>query len=117
MNASLKYSGQTTAELSAMFRLRPTASKVTRGFPLMIVRSLRATQPDRPWPTFSVVLSSFGASTPTAKRHFSESVSGWWRKSEHPDHDTIFDSFDEISAIVSDTPRLVPIDCAISYSA
>ena len=26
----------------------------------------------------------------------------------------IFDSFDEISAIVSDTPRLVPIACAIS---
>src|SRR6185295_17925571 len=114
MNASLKYRGQTRPELREMFWLRPTASKVTRGFPLMIVRSLRATQPDRPWPTFNVVFSSFGASTPTAKRHFSESVSGWWRKSEQPDHDSIFESFVEISAIVSETPRLVPIDCAIS---
>ena len=26
-------------------------------------------------------------------------------------------SFDEMSAIVSDTPRLLPIACAISYSA
>jgi hypothetical protein len=26
-------------------------------------------------------------------------------------------SFEEISAMVSDTPRLVPIDCAISYKA
>ena len=34
-----------------------------------------------------------------------------------PDHGTIFFSFEEISAMVSATPRLVPIDCAISYSA
>ena len=36
------------------------------------------------------------------------------RNSAQPDHGTIFDSFDEMSAIVSETPRLVPIDCAIS---
>src|ERR1700704_5382594 len=114
MNVSLYCSGHTIAAFSEMSWLSPAASNVTRGSPLISVRRLRATQPDSPYPTFSVAFSSFGASTPTAKRHFSESVSGWRRKSEQPDHDTIFDSFDEISAIVSDTPRLVPIDCAIS---
>ena len=75
---------------------------------------MSATQPERPCPTFSVELNSFGASTPAANRHFSESLSGWRRNSAQPDQETIFESFDEISAIVSETPRLVPIDCAIS---
>ena len=39
------------------------------------------------------------------------------RKSALPDHGMMLISFDEMSAIVSATPRLVPIDCAISYSA
>ena len=93
---------------------RPAASKLTRGSALTSVRRLRATQPDSPWPTVIVAFSSRGASTPAANRHFSESPSGCCRNSAQPDHGTIFDSFDEISAIVSDTPRLVPIDCAIS---
>src|SRR3989441_8611573 len=114
MNVSLYCSGQTIAERSAISSPRPAASNVTRGLPLMSVRRLRATQPDSPWPTLSVTFSSFGASTPEAKRHLSESDSGWYRNSEQPDHETTFESFDEISAIVSDTPRLVPIDCAIS---
>jgi len=38
---SLYCSGQTIAELSEMFWLRPSASNVTRGLPLMIVRLLR----------------------------------------------------------------------------
>src|SRR5947208_14739094 len=107
MNVSLYCSGQTIAERSAISSEMPTASKVTRGLPLMSVRRLRATQPARPWPTFIVTFSSFGASTPAAKRHLSESDSGWYRKSEQPDHDTTFESFEEMSAIVSDTPRLV----------
>src|SRR4030088_130104 len=114
MNVSLYCSGQTIAELTERSPLRPAASNVTRGLPLMSVRRLRATHPDSPWPTFSVAFSSFGASTPVAKRHFSESLSGWCRKSAQPDQETTFESFDEISAIVSETPRLVPIDCAIS---
>ena len=56
---------------------RPAASNVTRGLALTSVRRLRATQPDSPSPTVSVAFSSRGASTPAAKRHFSESVSGW----------------------------------------
>src|SRR6185503_2495222 len=114
MNVSLYCSGQTIADLIEISWLSPAASKVTRGSPLMMVRRLRATQPHSPWPDCSVTFSSFGASTPAEKRHFSVSLSGWCRKSEQPDHDTTFDSFDEISAIVSETPRLVPIDCAIS---
>ena len=77
-------------------------------------RRFCATQPDSPCPIFSVAFNSLGASMPAANRHFSESVSCWYRKSAEPDHETIFDSFDEMSAIVSDTPRLVPIDWAIS---
>src|SRR2546421_8831666 len=114
MNVSLYCSGQTIAERSEISSEMPAASKVTRGFPLISVRRLRATQPDSPWPIFNVTSSSFGASTPAAKRHLSESDSGWYRNSEQPDHETTFESFDEISAIVSATPRLVPIDCAIS---
>jgi len=49
-----------------------------------------------------------------AKRHFNVSESSWWRNNAHPDHGMIFVSFAEMSAIVSATPRLVPIDCAIS---
>src|ERR1019366_7267190 len=114
MNVSLYGSGQTIAELSAMSWLRPAASKVTRGLPLISVRLLRATHPESPCPALSDTLSNFGASSPAAKRHFRPSFSGWCRNSAQPDHDTIFDSFDEISAMVSATPRLVPIDCAIS---
>src|SRR6185436_20408454 len=117
MKVSLYCSGQTIAELIAMSSLNPAAAKLTRGSPLMIVRRFRATHPDNPWPDCSVAPRSFGASTPAAKRHLSVSLSGCCRKSAHPDHDTIFDSFDEMSAIVSETPRLVPIDCAISYNA
>src|SRR5215475_8045676 len=114
MNVSLNCSGQTIAELTSSSPEMPAASKVIRGLPLIRVRRLRATQPDRPWPTFNVVFSSFGASTPAAKRHLSVSLSALCRNSAQHDHDTTFDSFDEMSAIVSDTPRLVPIDWAIS---
>src|SRR2546423_15692326 len=117
MKVSLYCSGQTIADFNASPPPSPADSNVTRGSPLISVRRLRATQPESPWPTVIVALSSRGASTPAAKRHFNESVSGLWRNNAHPDHETIFDSFDEISAIVSETPRLVPIDCAISYSA
>jgi hypothetical protein len=54
---------------------------------------------------------------PVANRHLSDFVSDCCRNSAQPDHGTIFESFDEISAIVSEMPRLVPIACAISYSA
>ena len=77
MNVSLNCSGQTIAELSAMSPVMPAASKLTRGLPLISVRRLRATQPDSPCPIFSVAFSSFGASTPAANRHFSESLSCW----------------------------------------
>src|SRR3954454_24547681 len=113
MKVSLYCSGQTIADFNASPPPSPADSNVTRGSPLISVRRLRATQPERPWPTFIVALSSRGASTPAANRHLSESLSGLCRNSAQPDHDTIFHSFDEISAIVSDTPRLVPIDWAI----
>ena len=104
------------AELRSVSLGTPAASKATRGLALTSVRRLRATQPERPWPTATVALSSRGASTPTAKRHFNVS-SGCCRYSAQPDHGMIFVSLEEISAMVSDTPRLVPIDCAISYKA
>ena len=52
-------------------------------------------------------------SVPEANRHLSESLP-FIRYSELPDHGMMLISFDEINAIVSATPRLVPIDCAIS---
>ena len=114
MKLSLKCNGQTMADLSAVSIWMPAAENVTRGSPLMTIRRLFATQPDSPAPSRSVEFSSRGASTPAANRHFNVSVSALCRNSEQPDHGTSFDSFDEISAIVSSTPRLVPIDCAIS---
>ncbi len=80
------------------------------------MRRFFATQPERPSPNFTVALRSCAASTPEAKRHLSESVP-FIRNSALPDHGMMLISFDEMSAIVSATPRLVPIDCAISYSA
>jgi hypothetical protein len=113
MNISLKCSGQIIAERSAVCP-RPAARKVMVGSALISVRLLRATHPVGSSPTLIDALSSCGASTPVVNRHFSESLSDWCRKSAHPDHGTIFASFDEMSAIVSDTPRLVPMACAIS---
>ena len=57
------------------------------------------------------------ASTPVAKRQRSDSVSSLYRKSAQQENGTRLASFEEMSAIVSATPRLVPIACAISYSA
>src|SRR5262245_28464734 len=96
----------------------PELANVTWGSALTSVRRFRVTQLVSPLPLrIATAFSSLGASTPAAKRQRSVSPSGWNRKSAQPDHGTIFEIFDEISAIVSDTPRLVPIDCAISYSA
>ncbi len=77
MNVSLYCSGQTIAELSEISSGIAAASKLMRGLPLIKVRRLRATQPDKPCPIFIVAFSSFGASTPAANRHFSESLSCW----------------------------------------
>src|ERR1043166_198141 len=117
MNGSLTDSGTTIADLSLVVVFRPRASKLTDGLAFTSVRRLRATQPDRPSPSLSVMFSSCVTSRPAAYRHFRASPSAVDRKSAHPDHGMIFESFDETSAIVSATPRLVPIDCAISYSA
>ena len=95
----------------------PAASKLTRGFAFTSVRRFRATQPERPSPTLTDAFNIFGTSTPAAKQHLSESRSGSWRKRAQPDHGMIFTSLDEMSVIVSETPRLVPMDWAISYSA
>ena len=57
------------------------------------------------------------ASVPVAKRQRSVSVSSSKRNSAAHENGTRLLSFAEMSAIVSDTPRLVPIAWAISYSA
>ena len=56
-------------------------------------------------------------SMPVAKRQRSVSSSSLWRNSAQHEKGTRLLSFDEISAMVSATPRLVPIAWAISYSA
>src|SRR5438477_9474980 len=104
MNVSLKWSAQTIADLMSIGDDTPAASNETRGSPLTMVRRLRATQPARPVPFFSVRFNSFGASTPAANRHFSESASGWVRNKAHADQGTTLVSFDEMSAMVSAMP-------------
>ena len=54
------------------------------------------------------------ASVPVANRQRSVSVSSSYRNSAAQENGTRLLSFAEISAIVSATPRLVPIACAIS---
>src|SRR3954470_13405245 len=94
----------------------PAAANPSRGSALMEDRRFFATDPVNPWPTATLACSSRGASTPAAKRHSSRSASTSCRKSAHPAHGTSFEIFEEISAIVSDTPRLVPIAWAIGTS-
>jgi hypothetical protein len=57
------------------------------------------------------------ASIPVAKRQRSVSISSLCRNSAQQENGTRLLSLDEISAIVSATPRLVPMACAISYNA
>src|SRR5262249_40174892 len=109
MNVSLNCSGHTIAACRTVFASRPAAWDVTPGWPLISVWPLRATQADRSLATRISAFKRRGASMPVANRHLSDLVSDWCRKSAQPDHGTIFESFDEMSAIVSDTPRLVPI--------
>lgn len=62
-------------------------------------------------------VSMMSDSTPVAKRQRSVSASSSYRNSAQPEKGTMLPSFDEMSAIVSDTPRLLPSACAISHSA
>jgi hypothetical protein len=117
MNASLYCSGQTIADCSTVDASTPAAWNVTPGWPLIKVCPLRATHAARSFATRISAFNSRGASMPVANRHRSDFVSDCCRNRAQPDHGTIFESFDEISAIVSEMPRLVPIACAISYSA
>src|SRR5512142_3392926 len=102
MKRSLKNNGQTIADFSDVSPAF-AAVKVIAGWPLTIVRRLRATQPARPSPFFSVVSRSRVASGPEAKRQFSVSVSAWYRNRVQSLQGTRFVSFDEMSAIVSAT--------------
>ena len=95
----------------------PAASNSTRGLALTSVRRLRATQPDSPSPTATVAFEQLRRIDARRRSGSAAVPSGCCRNSAQPDHGMIFVSFDEISAIVSETPRLVPIDWAISYSA
>ena len=54
---------------------------------------------------------------PEANRQRSDSLSSSKRKSAAQENGTRLLSLAAMSAIVSDTPRLVPMACAISYSA
>ena len=114
MKRSLNTSGATSADCSVVDLARPAASNSALGRALTSGRRLRATQPARPWPARTVMVPIASASTPVAKRQRSVSASSSNRNSAHAENGTRFDSFDEISAIVSATPRLVPIVCAIS---
>src|SRR6185503_5395459 len=114
MKVSPTLSGHTIADLSGVSPSNPAASSATRGSAFTTVRLLRATQPARPSPTAIVLFRSSLVPTPAVYRHLSVASSPWVRYSAQPDQGTIFVSFDEMRAIVSATPRLVPIDCAIS---
>ena len=118
MNRSLKTSGQTSADRSVVSsRVKPAASKSALGRAFTSGRRLRATQPIRPWPLLMTNCWMASASSPDAKRQRSVSVSSLYRNSAQQENGTMLLNFDEMSAIVSDTPRLLPMACAISYSA
>ena len=116
MNVSLKFSGQTSAELQRDRRREAEPPRTsTRGSALISVRRFRATQPDSPSPTFSVRVQQprrVDARREAALQRLRVGLVQEQRATATTG--TIFESFDEISAIVSATPRLVPIDCAIS---
>ena len=115
MNVSLKYSGQTIAELSATSPAMPAASNVDArvgvderaavvGDPAVESRCRPAGWRSGAWARRRRPRSGTSANRCRPDRETASSRTT----------DTIFDSFDEMSAIVSETPRLVPIDCAIS---
>src|SRR5437879_11185345 len=109
MSVSLRSSGQAIADLSSIGDSTPAASNVARGLPLTMLRRFRVTQPARPSPFLMTRLSSLGASTPAAKRHRSVSLSWWYKNKVQADHGPMLVSFDEMSAIVYTTPRLLLI--------
>ena len=101
------------ADFMSLETLTPSASSGMPGFAMTVCRC-PTTNPKMPQSSPSAELSTREASVPTANRQVSVRAAGSWRKSEQPLHGTIFESFDEMSAIVSDTLRQVPIVCAIS---
>src|SRR5581483_5590377 len=113
MTVSFRNSGHAIDDFRSIGDETPAASNVARGLPFTMVRLLRTTHPATPSPFLIVRSSSFGASTPAANRHFKVSLSALYRKSAHADQGTMFVSLVEMSAMVSATPRLVPIACAI----
>jgi hypothetical protein len=117
MNRSLKTSGQTSADCSDVAVEMPADSRSALGRAFTSVRRFLATQPVSPSPLFTEICWITSASTPVAKRHRSVSLSSLCRNSAQHENGTRLLSLDEISAIVSATPRLVPIAWAISYNA
>ena len=92
----------------------PAASRSALGRAFTSVRRLRATQPVNPSPLFTEICWMTSASIPVANRQRSVSSSSLCRNSAQHENGTRLLNFDEISAIVSATPRLVPIAWAIS---
>src|SRR5712691_5694775 len=104
MNRSFRISGQTSADSN----VQPAAASTSPSGPddRISVRRCLATHPDRPVPLFSVRFIRRAASAPAAYRQVTVSFDGVYRNSEQVVHGTMFATFDEMSAIVSTTPRL-----------
>src|SRR4051794_16965265 len=105
-------SGHTIAERSSLESCRP--SDWTAAWLAINVCRWLETSAKMPESSLITELSSPAPSAPAAKRHLSDRDSGSWRNSAQPLHGIIFEIFVEMSAIVSDTLKQVPIDCAIS---
>ena len=118
MNRSLNISGHTSADCRFVcIAASPAASRSALGRAFTSARRLRATHPVSPSPEWTETCWMISASTPVANRQRRLSVSSSYRNSAAHENGTRLLSFAVMSAIVSATPRLVPMACAISYSA
>ena len=114
MHSSLKASGVTSA---ARRRDSPATSPTTKSRPASPLRSAwrsRTAQPTLPAPSGSISSRSIAASTPLASAQRTELAPSTLRNSAQAEYGTSAPRREATRVKVSATPRLRPIDCAIS---